>query len=121
MLLLKLFMPSARIEQRSAGFTLATLIATSLRIMHFFSFLSSAFAVSLFVFGVELPTCKNFQLIGKSVELYWSLRNFAVNSPSNLWRLHCEPTETAVRLWRMHVDCAANHTKYNRNDVMIVL
>ena len=53
----------------NACFTLATLTATSLRIMHFFSFLSSAFAVSLCVFAVELPTCKNFQLVGKSVEL----------------------------------------------------
>ena len=29
-----------------------------------------------------------------------------------------EPTETAVRLWRMHGDCAANHVRYNGNDVV---
>ena len=33
-------------------------------------------------------------------------------------RMRCEPTETAVRLWRMHGDCAANHARYNGNDVV---
>ena len=32
--------------------------------------------------------------------------------------MSCEPTETAVRLWRMHGDCAANHIRYNGNDVV---
>ena len=32
--------------------------------------------------------------------------------------MRCEPTETAVRLWRMHGDCAANHARYNVNDVV---
>ena len=102
MLLLKLFMPSARIEQRSAGFTLVTLIATSLRIMRFFSFLSSAFAVSLFVFTVELPTCKNFQLVGKSVELYWSLHSeFAIKFMETALRTHGDSSETLANARRL--------------------
>ena len=48
-----------------------------------------------------------------SVESYCSLRGFAVHSPSNWRRLPCE-----VRLWRMHGDCAANHIRYNGNDVV---
>ena len=30
--------------------------------------------------------------------------------------MSCEPKETAVRLWRMHGDCATNHIRYNGND-----
>ena len=40
-----------------------------------------------------------------SPESYCSLRGFAAQSPSVWWWMHCEPTETAVRL---HGDCAAN-------------
>ena len=40
-----------------------------------------------------------------SPESYCSLRGFAAQSPSIWWRIHCEPTETAVRF---HGDCAAN-------------
>ena len=32
--------------------------------------------------------------------------------------MRCEPTETAVRLCRMHGDCAANHIRYNGNHVV---
>ena len=42
----------------------------------------------------------------------------AVHSPSNCQQLRCEPIEVAARLWRMHGDCAANHIKYNENDLV---
>ena len=62
---------------------------------------------------------KNFAIRSAvSVESYCSLCGFAVHSPSNWRRLRCKPTETAVRLWRMHGDCAANHIRYNENDVV---
>ena len=97
----------------------------------FFSFQSlRAFAMSLNAFAMSLKVgvaneqkffnrFKKFSICSAvSVESYCSLRGFAVHSPSNWRRLRCEPTETAVRLWRMHGDCAVNHVTYNENDVV---
>ena len=41
-----------------------------------------------------------------------------LNPPLTALRMGCEPTKTALRLWRMHGDCAANHIRYNGNDVV---
>ena len=68
----------------------------------------------IFQFAVQSPWSRT----AVSVESYCSLRGFAVHSPSNWRRLRCEPTETAVRLWRMQRDCAANRIRYNGNDVV---
>ena len=43
---------------------------------------------------------------------------FAIKLTETALRMLCAPTETALRLWRMHGDCAANHINYNGNDVV---
>ena len=118
--------------------TLATLTATPLQIEHFSIFrvpaqsqrICSAFAMSLSAFAVELPTSKNFStcsqnffdsrrcLGGFVLQSPWVRSAFAINLMEPVLRLHCEPRETAVRLCQMHGDCAANHIRYNRNDVI---
>ena len=88
-----------------------------------------AFTVSLSAFALESPTSKIFQpvqkfcnsqrsLCGVVLQYPWVRSAFAIKLTETALRMRCEPTETAVRLWRMHGDCAANHIRYNGNDVV---
>ena len=113
--------------------TLANLTATPLRIEHFSVFRVSAHSQRIRI-GVadqqnSFNRFKKFLIRSAvSVESHCSLREVVLQSPwvrsafaikftETALRMHCEPTETAVRLWRMHGDCAANHVRYNGNDV----
>ena len=110
--------------------TLANLTATPMRIEYFSVFRVSAQSQRIrsesqrICSGVtnEQSLCnllKNCSIRSAvSVEWYSSVRVFAVHSPSNRGRVLCEPTETAERLWRMHGDCAANHNRFDGNDVV---
>ena len=121
--------------------TLANLTATPLRIEHFSVFrvsaqsqrIHSAFAVHSQWISAHShwsrQRAKFFQPVQKFFNSKCSLRGVVLQSPwvrsafaikltETALRLRCAPTETAVRLWRMHGDCAANHIRYNRNDVL---
>ena len=86
--------------------------------------------MSLSASAVESPTSKFFQPVQNFFNSQRSLRGVVLQSPwvrkafaiklteTAALRLRCEPTETAMRLWRMHGDRAANHIKYNGNDVV---
>ena len=55
-------------------------------------------------------------LCGVVLQFPWVHSAFAIKLTETVLRMSCKPTETAVRLWRMHGDCAANHIRYNGND-----
>ena len=106
--------------------TLANLTATPSRIEHFSVFRVSAqsqrirsgvtkeqkiFQPVQKIFNLQCSSLRGVVLQSTSVR-----SAFAIKLTDTALRMRCEPTETAVRLW--HRDCAANHIRYNGNDVV---
>ena len=56
-----------------------------------------------------------------ALESPWVCSELAVKLTETALRLHCKPMETAVRLWQMHGDCAANHSILMEMTYLIVL